>query len=176
MRRLLRALLAAGIAGGTLALAAAPAGASLTGPCEASGRFAAGGFTVDPKTTDKVDIPRKDDVAWKASVPAGSASRPISGAVKVKFPPPIGEITVGDWSSDSSTYANADTYSYDLPSVVAGFDIPVVGSHRDAGFSCAGSVVVRVKGGGLKNPLALASLAFTAISLVGVSLAIRVKP
>ncbi len=177
MQRLLRVLLVAGLAGGSFAIGASPAGASLSGPCKASGTFKAGGFTVDPKKTNKVEIPAKDDIAWTGSVPAGDQEeRPISGAVEVAFPPPIGKITVGSWSSDSSTYENADTYSYDVPSVVAGFDIPVTGKHKDAGFTCSGRVVVRVKGGGFGNPLALASLAFTVISLVGVSLAIKVKP
>jgi len=177
MRRLLRLVLVAGLAGGTLALGAAPAGASLKGPCKATGTFAAGGFTVDAKQTDKVTIPRKDDVSWAGRVPARrQGTRHISGSVDVDFPPPIGKIRVGTWSSDSDTYQNADTYTYDLPSVIAGFDIPVTGVHHDAGFTCSGKVTVRVDGGGLKNPAALASLAFTAISVLGVSLALRVKP
>ena len=176
MRRSFGILLAAGVVGGTLALGASPASASLDGPCEASGTFGDGGMTVDAKTTDEVEIPRKDTVAWVASVPAKEGERPISGDVRVEFPPPIGEVTVGDWSSDSSTYSNSDVYEYDLPSVIAGFDIPVSGIHRDAGFTCSGTVIVRVEGGGLKNPAALASLAFTFVSLVGVSLAIRVRP
>ncbi|MCZ7535275.1 MAG: hypothetical protein M5T61_04570 [Acidimicrobiia bacterium] len=177
MQRLLRVVVAAALAGGTLVLGTSPAGASLKGPCEASGTFKSGGFTVDPTSTDKVEIPAKDDIAWTGSVPGKkSDERPISGSVEVAFPPPIGKITVGSWSSDSSTYENADTYSYDVPSVVAGFDIPVTGNHHEPGVICSGKVVVRVKGGGFGNPLALASLAFTIISLVGVSLAIRVKP
>lgn len=177
MRLWLRATLVAGLVGPTLAIGASGAGASLNGPCEASGTFAEGGFEVDPKAVDEVEIPRKDDISWEGSVPGRrNRQRPISGSIDVEFPPPIGKITVGDWSSDSTTYKNSDVYSYDLPSVVAGFDIPVSGVHHDAGFTCRGSVIVRVAGGGLKNPLALASLAFTVISVVGVSLAIRVKP
>ena len=175
MGRWVRILLAAGVTCWVLALGASPAGANLTGPCEASGTLAAAGITVDAKTVDKVTVPRKDDVAWKASVP-GQGRRSISGSVDVGFPPPIGKITVGEWASDSKTYSNSDTYSYDLPSVVAGFDIPVTGTHHDQGFTCSGSVIVRVEGGGLKNPAALASLAFTVISAAGVSLALRVKP
>jgi len=175
MRRLVRVILAAGVTCWVLALGAAPAGANMTGPCEASGTLTAAGFTVDAKKSDKVTVPSKDDVAWKASVP-GRGRRSISGSIDVSFPPPIGKITVGEWSSESKTYSNADTYSYDLPSVVAGFDIPVTGTHHDKGFTCSGSVIVRVEGGGLKNPAALASLGFTVISAAGVSIALLVKP
>lgn len=175
MRRWARLLLAAGFGAGLVIANAAPAPASLDGPCRASGTFAKGGLTVDPKTTDEVEIPRKDDVAWKANVP-GSGKRRISGSVQVGFPPPIGDITVGSWGKQSSKYSNADTYSYDLPSVLAGFDIPVSGTHTERGFTCSGSVVVRVEGGGLKNPAALASLAFTVVSGLGVFLSIRARP
>lgn len=170
-----RLVVAASCGTAALLAAAGPAGAKLTDPCQATGTFAKGGFTVDPKATDEVEIPRADDVAWEAGVP-GSGRRRISGSVQVEFPPPIGKIEVGSWSSNSEKYQNADTYEYDLPSVLAGFDIPVTGTHRDQGFTCSGAVTVRIEGGGLKNPAALASLAFTVVSALGVFLSIRVRP
>lgn len=175
MQRLCRAIGAAGIVTGLSLLGAAPAGASLEGPCKASARFTDGGFTVDPKTTDEVTIPRADDVEWTGSV-AVTEKRHVDGSVTVKFPPPIGDVTVGDWESEGEKAASSGTYHYDLPEVLAGFDIPVSGVHHDKGFTCTGSLVVRIDGGGISNPATLASLGFTVVSALGVLLAIRARP
>lgn len=175
MRRFYRAIGAAGAVAVVTLLGAAPAGASLEGPCEASATFVDGGFTVDPKTTDKVTIPRADDVEWSGSVTV-TEERHVDGSVTVKFPPPIGDVTVGDWESEGEKAANSGTYTYDLPEVLAGFDIPVSGVHHDKGFTCTGSLVVRIDGGGLSSPATLASLGFTVVSGLGLFLAIRARP
>jgi hypothetical protein len=169
--RALRLIVAAFVAAAIPLLAAAPAHATLTGPCQASG-------TVNGKTYDahiaKATIPRKGSVHWQGSIP-GSGKRPISGEVKIKLPffdIPIG---AGSWGKNSDTYSNSGVYKYDLPSEFEGFDIPVTGHHSEPGKACAGVVIVRLQGnGGFSNPAVIGTFALTIIS--GVLLIISFKP
>lgn len=156
----------------------APAHASLKGPCTASGTFREGNFNVDAKKVDEVEIPRADTVDWKAGDP-GSGERVIVGSVEIEFPPPIGKIMVGEWGEDgkkAGAHNNSDSYTYDLPALIAGFDIPVSGTHQDAGFSCSGTVVVRIEGGGFSNPAALVSVAFTVLIGINMFLSLKARP
>jgi hypothetical protein len=173
VRRLLR-LAVAMSAGATVLLAASPADAALDAPCEASGTIVETGETYVANAVDEAEIPRKGTVDWTGSVPAGDDEREINGFVKVDLPAPLPDPTVGSWDTTSDTYENSDTYTYDLPSVLEGFDIPVYGTHNDAGFSCSGSVTVRLEGGGIGNPLTLASLALALLSITNFALAVWV--
>lgn len=173
-RNLGRALCALGIAAAGLGVVAAPAGAALVGPCEASGTLVRQGFTVDPKITDEITVERSDDVKWTASVP-GQGRRAIAGRVQIEFPPPIGTVDVGRWKSRSDLHANEGTYAYDLPGLLAGVEIPVRGVHREADARCVGRVVVTIDGNPLSNPAAIASLALTAVSGLGLFVAMRPK-
>ncbi len=167
--RLLAALL---VAVGIPLAAAAPAGASLTGPCTASGSI--GSTSYDPKVINDATIPRKGSVVWQGSVP-GSGKRTIEGKVFVKLPPPIGEVKIGDWGGPSDTYANRGTYKYDFPSLLVGLKVPVAGHHTDRGFTCAGEVTVQLSGSRTSNPVLIASLVLTVISVVNVGLSVRAK-
>ena len=99
--------------------------------------------------------------------------RPIGGEVRVALP--FTQITVGTWEdADATGVADSGTYDYDVPSVLAGFDITVSGEHSENGaLVCSGSVTLRLEGG---NPLALPAVGFTVIGLLGVSLSIRTRP
>jgi hypothetical protein len=169
--KVLRFVLAAVIVAAIPILAAAPAHAALTGPCTASGTL--DGKTYDPHVTNSATIPRKGDVHWKGSIP-GAGKRPIRGSVHVKLPWPIPDYTLGSWGKQSDTYANSGVYHYDLPTVLAGIDFPVYGSHSEPGKSCSGYVIVRLDGGGLKNPVVLGTFAVLVIS--GVGLWVSFKP
>jgi hypothetical protein len=151
----------------------APAGASLNGPCEATGTIK--GVVYNPKTQDEVTIPRKDVVAWQGSVP-GSGERNISGQVVVKMPPPFGEIPVGEWDGPSSLHSNKGNYTYDFPRVLVGLKVPVSGKHSEPGVSCSGVVVVELEGPGpASNPAFIGSLVLTLFSVVNVGLAMKAK-
>jgi hypothetical protein len=175
-RRLRSRLLASGALGGLCVLLfAVPASATMSSDdCQASGTFQSTGETHDA-TEAEVEIPSEDDVAWTGSVAGdGETERNINGFVKVDFPPPLPDPTIGEWDGPSTRYANDDVYHYELPSVLEGFDIKVFGEHHEPGVDCSGSVTVRLDGGGIGNPATLAALAFTVISLVNVALAIGV--
>jgi hypothetical protein len=164
-----------GLAAASIFAFADPAAASLDGPCTASGTIVETGARHDAKTTDKATIPRTGKVAWEGSS-GRSGERETSGEVTVAFPPPIGDQTVGEWGKDgekSSKPGNNGTYVYDLPSVIAGIDIPVSGFHDEPGIHCSGTVVVTIEG---TSPLVWGSMAFTVISIAGLYLSIRARP
>jgi hypothetical protein len=173
--RILRNVLAAGIVAALPVLGASPAAADLTGPCAASGTLRSSGVTYDARTTHAATIPLAGDVKWNGSVPGGSGKRKISGRVYVKMPPPLGTVRIGAWSKESSRRANDGTYHYDFPSVLAGIDIPVTGSHTEPGVKCSGTVVVRFEGsGGFGNPAVAGTFALTVIS--GIALIVSFRP
>jgi hypothetical protein len=174
MARLVRLFAAAGVVAAIPLLGAESAGASLTGPCEASGTLRSTGDTYDAKTTDEVEIPREDDVDWSGQVPGSGAQRNISGFVKVDLPAPLPDPEIGKWDGPSSKYQNSGTYHYEFPSVLEGFDIRVYGTHHDAGFDCSGEVTVKLEGGGIGNPLTLVSLALTVFTILNLVLAVFV--
>jgi hypothetical protein len=170
--------LGAAVLVGTLLLAAAPAGASLTGACQASGTLVSAGTptrTYDPKTVDKATIPRTGDVRWRVAVGA-SGDRAANGEVGIKFPPPIGVVTLGEWGKNGKKVgrsANSGMYHYGLPSLLAGIKVPVSGEHHEAGIDCAGQVVVQIKG---RSPLVWVSLALTLVTVLNLALVMRAKP
>ena len=155
-------------------LSAAPAAATINGPCEGSGVFDPGP-TVDARTAEKIEIPLSATVSYAGGLPGIEAGteRPIGGEVRVALP--FTQITVGTWEdADATGVADSGTYDYDVPSVLAGFDITVSGEHSENGaLVCSGSVTLRLEGG---NPLALPAVGFTVIGLLGVSLSIRTRP
>jgi hypothetical protein len=163
---------------GTLLLGASPAGASLTGACQASGTLESAGTptrTYDPKTVNAATIPRTGDVHWRVSVGA-SGDRAANGEVRIKFPPPVGNVTLGEWGKNGKPVgrsANAGVYHYDLPSLLAGIKVPVSGEHHEAGIDCAGAIVVQIKG---RSPLVWVSLALTVVCVLNLVLVMRAKP
>ena len=154
-----------------LLLGVAPAGASLTGKCTASGTIK--GKNYDPKVLDNATIPRKGVIAWKGA--AGSGNRHISGKVFVKLPPPIGNVRIGHWNGPSGRTANSGNYKYDFPKLLVGLQVPVSGHHEEPGIACSGSILVKLSGSKLSNPILVGSLALTVICVVNAGLAVRSK-
>ena len=95
--RLIRILVAAAIVLGVPVLFASSAGATISGPCTASGSITTGsGPGRTYRATQKaVVIPRKGDVHWKGAIKRGGGKRNIEGKVYIKLPPPIGKIEIG---------------------------------------------------------------------------------
>lgn len=151
-------------------LSAAPAGASLSGPCQASGTV--NGVTHNPKTEDSAKVPYKGAVSWEGSVP-GSGKRVIGGKVEVKIA--FAKVTVGSWGGPSDTYKNHGNFKYGFSRTLAGLKIPVSGFHNDKGFTCSGAMLVELTGSRLSNPALLGSLALTIVSVVNLSLSVRAK-
>ncbi len=157
-----------------LGLAAAPAAATITpqNRCTGNGQFTPGP-NVDAARATSIEIPLKASVAYSGSVilptPPPEEGRPIAGSVEVKLP--FSSVTVGSWEDPDATGVNKNgTYTYDLPSVLAGFDVTISGKHLENGAQwCSGTVTVRLEG---SNPLGIAAIAFTVISVVGVSLSV----
>ena len=173
--RLIRILVAVAIVMLVPVLTATAAGATISGPCTASGTI--NGTTYTASQSSAV-IPRTGDVAWKGAISTGSGKRNIEGKVYLKLPPPFGKIVLGpgSWDGPSSRYANKGTYHYDLPSIMVGPKFTLFGHHAERGaVVCTGSMQLQISGSKLKNPILLASLVLTVIAVLNMSLVIRVK-
>ncbi len=166
-----------------LAGTASPAAAEITGPCDGTAEWESG-LTVTASAIrlgDVVDIPEKGTVKWTGTIaldPPPQEPRPVSGWVKVKLPFPVGQVTVADWSDDGVLTSNSGSYEYELPSILAGFDVTVTGKHWEGTHTfageptCSGTVTLKLEG---TNPAGFITAGFTVISLAGVFLAVRAK-
>ncbi len=176
MRWVMRCAGASLLSGLVVVLAATPAGAKLSGGCTASGTQLQTGKSYDAVTTNFAKIPRAGDVKWKGSVPVPATKRRAIGEVQVKFPWPVGDVEIGNWGKDgksTGSNANAGTYHYDFPNVIAGIKVLVHGRDQEpGGVLCQGSVVAQIEG---TSPLAWASLALTVVMVLNLSLTIRAK-
>jgi hypothetical protein len=174
--RLIRILVAAAIIVGVPVLFAGSADATIKGPCTASGVI--NGQTYRASQASAV-IPRTGDVEWHGAVnTGGSGKRNIEGKVYLKFPPPFGKIVVanGSWDGPSSTYANSGHYHYDLPEVLVGPKFTLFGHHAERGnVVCTGTMDIQLSGSKLKNPVLLASLVLTVLSVLNLALVVRAK-
>lgn len=157
-----------------IALVAAPAFATITpqNGCTGNGQFSPGGFK--DAASAEITIPQKATVAWAGTVirPAPTAPRAVDGFVALELP--MGQkVTLGTWPSTGVLVANNGSYDYELPSVIAGFDMTFFGEHyEEENLWCSGRVTVRVEG---NNPLGVPSVALFVVSLVGVSLSITAR-
>lgn len=161
-----------------LAIAAAPAAATITpvaGDCTGNGQFNPGGFK--DAASASVTIPQKATVAWAGAVikpaPPPDQPRKVDGWVALELP--MGQkVTLGEWPSTGVLVNNSGSYDYDLPSVLAGFDMTFSGEHyEEDSLWCKGEVTIQVEG---SNPLGIAAVALTVISVVGVSLSVKRRP
>jgi hypothetical protein len=153
---------------------AAPASADVITPpgaCVASGVWQNAGLneeSVKHQTSDVIEVPRKDTVAWKGNIKGyalGTAGpqRTISGEIQLDLP--IKEVTIDSWGGDSVRYANEGEHTYNLPSVLIGIEMRLHGEHRENNVVvCSGEVNVKVAGSIWSNPLTFADLGLLVIS------------
>ena len=176
--RLIRILVAVAIILVVPVLTATAAGAELSGPCTAGGQVKVGGIPqtpdINPATTNSVKIPRKGNVQWHGT--AGAGNRIVSGYVRIKLPPPLGDVKIGSWSTRTSSHANAGVYKYDFATVLLGLKAPVRGVHTESsGLSCSGSITVQLDGSPIKNPILVASLVLTFFAVLNFGLVLRAQ-
>jgi len=174
--RLIRILVAVAIIALVPVLSASAAHAELAGPCTGTGTI--NGKVYDPEIDDLAVVPRAGEVHWRGTQTVGHGKRAIEGKVYLKLPPPFGHVVIGNgsWNGLSSRYANSGVYTYNLPAVLVGPKFTVFGHHAERGkVVCTGSIVVQISGSKWKNPAFIASLLFTVLALINVSLVIRVK-
>jgi len=132
---------------------AAPANASIDGPCKGSAVVTpdGGGATVaiDPASSDgPYTVPLAGTAAYDGSisgVPAGKQS--YSGEVVLELPPGLPDVPVADWSGTSDQTAKKGDYHYDVPSFVPkGIELPVAARHTQGGVHCSAHVTVQFDG------------------------------
>jgi hypothetical protein len=157
----------------------AAAGASprvVNGPCEGSGAFETGGFTVTAAETGIVTVPAKDTVHWQGSIkPNESGEQPYSGAIRVELPPPFSSIDIDSWSGTSDSTQNSGVKKYDLPSFVPkGVELRVSGFHDQGSAKCDGFVRIKIDGSKF-GVASVGSLVLTALTGAGLLFAGRAK-
>ena len=174
-------ILAGGFSLSFAVLGAGPAGASLSPECDASAVLTGDDSTVnvDPKTTDRVKIPRKADVNYQGSIalPAGSQYT-HSGEVVLE----VAFMEIGleswEWSGDTDKVSSVGTTDYDLDlpaGLLGGIKAKATGSHTQGGITCTGSLQIVIEGNAL-NAASGASAAITAAGAGGLALAALGKP
>jgi hypothetical protein len=168
-----------------LILGAAPAAATVTGPCDGSAEWQ----DVDPalevvagdvEAGEVVIIPLDATVRWMGAVdiPEPPSPRDTSGTVEVELPFPFGFVQVGTWSTSGTQIDNSGTYTYDFPAILSGFEVTVQGKHwegtltRSGDPTCSGTVTLALEG---TNPIGFIAGGLTLVSIMGAYLAIRVK-
>ena len=175
--RLIRILVAAAIIVGVPVLFAGSAGATDQGPVHRHRRHQ------PPDLQQRPRPPRwfraRATSNGSGAVNTGSSGkRNIEGKVYLKFPPPFGKVVVanGSWDGPSSTYANSGKYHYDLPEVLVGPKFTLFGHHAERGnVVCTGTIDIQLSGSKLKNPVLLASLVLTVLSVLNLALVVRAK-
>ena len=156
-----------------LAMAVAPAGAVVTGPCDATG--AIGATTYVPRRVRRnevVTVPKSANVRWDGSVTRSPGRQvPYRGELAVTV---AGfDVTVDEWRGSTEKMAVAGARPYDARVLPGGVVYRLHGSHRQGRLSCRGEVLVKLKGGkGIAVPIAIAGTVATAF-LCGVFAARR---
>jgi hypothetical protein len=163
------------LAGVGLCMAPHAASAKLSGPCTGTGTLQQTGKTYDARAVNLVKIPHKGDVTYSGRTQA-SGKRVAVGQVVLSFPPPIGDVTLGDWGMDGKATGSSGKsghYHYDVTDLIAGIKFPISGYDKEPGLPlCSGSVVLQIDG---TSKVAWASLVFTVIAAAGVALSIRAR-
>lgn len=146
---------AVGLGAAGLVAGAAPAAASMLGPCTATGTFVlgtgAGPIVVDVAKVppgQAVTIPAADTIAWTATAPAQAVPRPIRGRIEIDLPWPFGTQTLDSWGGTGASAAQAGTYTYELTGAVPrGVAVKFVGTHAEPGVVCVAELSFKVSGG-----------------------------
>jgi hypothetical protein len=162
--------------------ASAPASAEVTGPCDGSATWD-DGRTVTAmglQPGDVVEIPRDARVTWNGQVMITPPATPrdVSGWIKLELPYPIPEATIGEWQDSGTRVENSGSYDYDLPAVLANFEVTVSGKHWEGNQdfegepTCAGEVTLKLEG---TNPAGFIAGGFFVLGVVGSWIAVRPK-
>jgi len=180
-----RALALVGTLLTALVLTAAPAAATVTGPCDGSATWPDEKPPLQVVASqlaegEVVIIPLNSTVEWAGAIdiPQPEESREVSGNVRVKVPFPVGSVQVGEWSSTGILTSNSGTYEYDFPSILSGFEVTVEAKHWEGTLTqsgaptCAGDVTLTLEG---TNPIGFIAGGLSIVSIMGAYLAIRVK-
>lgn len=172
----------AGFAAASVMLAA-PAAATLTGPCEAQGTFfpdadadsgsPPGPHVVNARQGGTILIPDKGSVDWQGQIGDGQPTDPrqTSGNLQVVLPPIVDDLfgdiagftEVYTWGSDDETSTfESGRETYSVPDwVPGGITVVVAGGHSDALGNCAGTVRLKIPGSAVTSPVTIVSVIAT---------------
>jgi hypothetical protein len=187
-RNLLGVSAASALAGGWLALTAAPAAADLTidtAQCRGSADITGDNGTSAHATesTNKFTIPPSGQYSAAGSIYGGveqPQKRSFSGFVAVDFPPPFGSLAPKFWSWSGSGTGTTNKEPlvghYEIPTAVpAGIPLPVIAEHFEKGVKvCEYHGTVKVEGASpMTSPVGIGLALATLVTGTGTVLAGR---
>jgi len=151
-----------------LAITVEPAGAVVTGPCDATGAIVA--TTYVPRRIhggEVVTIPKAATVRWQGSIVAGAVPRAAARA-RVAYRGDV-ELTVAGfgvsvdrWHGTTAKVATEGVRPYDVRVLPGGVVYRLHGTHRRGRLTCSGAVLVKLDGGkGAAVPIAYVGTAAT---------------
>ena len=151
-----------------LAVATAPAGAVVTGPCDATGAIDA--TTYVPRRirgNEVVTLPKSATVRWEGSMVDGARPRarvPYRGGIDVTV---AGfDVAVDRWRGTTAKAAVEGERRYDFDALPGDVVYRIHGSHRYGRVACTGEMLVQLEGGkGAAVPIAYAGTAATFVLL-----------
>lgn len=147
---------------------------SLDGPCRVTARLTPGGVQVDPSVTGGVyTVPPSATIAYDAVLSAADQGRRrLQGHVVLDLPPPLPDVTLASWDEVGGLPDTTGLRRYDLPGRWAptGLTLRVSAVHQEPALRCAGTLDLRLGGGGttsLLRPIAVALLIAAAWAVSG---------
>ena len=147
-----------------LASGGAPAGAVVTGPCDATGAIDATTYVPRRIRGDEVvTIPKSATVHWEGSIVGGGRAQTRSNVAyggDIEVTVAGFDVTVDRWRGTNGKPTGEGERGYDAGALPGGVVYRLHGSHRQGRVSCAGELLVELEGGkGVAVPIAVAGTA-----------------
>lgn len=159
-------------------------------PCHGSADIE-GYDTIDPERSAGIYlVPRAGTADWEGRVDREEGDREVSGNIRLLLPPPLADVTLGEWGPDGEEVRKDGTYLWTdregvgpeganvldgLRWVPSNVRFHVRGEHHDDVGDCEGYVELQLDGGFGDSPVGAGGLALTGLSLVGLGLAGRIR-
>ena len=165
-----------------LAITVAPAGAVVTGPCDASGAVDATAYAPRRiRGNQVVTIPKTGTVRWQGSIVGGARPSARAGAAaRVADRGGVGltvagfELSVDRWHGTTGKMATEGARAYDAGALPGGVVYRLHATHSRGRVKCTGEVLVKLEGGkGVAVPIAYAGTA--AAFLLALLFAVRAR-
>jgi len=158
-----RFALAAGVGVATLlASSEAPAGAAVTGPCDATGTIGTTAYALRRiHRREVVTVPKAASIRWEGSV-VGRSGRRVSYSGGVELTVAGFDFSVDRWRGTTAKVATDGTRPYDTWPLPGGVVYRLHATDSHGRITCTGEALVQLEGGkGAAVPIAIAGTAVT---------------
>ena len=157
-----RVAVAASVSAATLlAIGVAPAGAAVTGPCDATGTIGTTAYVLRRiHRREVVTVPKAATVRWQGSIVARPAGKRVRYRGGVELTVAGFDFSVDRWRGTTRKVATDGARAYDARALPGGVVYRLHATHRRGGLTCTGEALVQLEGGkGAAVPIAFAGTA-----------------